>query len=90
MYGPDINTLCKIADLFQVTTDYLLGRTDYRYPPGDLYKIVTSEYTICSIVNILLSLDSGSLEAIVHYARYLKDTQGSEKAFISHFDRCPG
>ena len=24
---PDINTLCKIADAYNVSTDYLLGRT---------------------------------------------------------------
>src|SRR5210317_40661 len=26
---PDINTLIKIADFFEVSTDYLLGRDDY-------------------------------------------------------------
>ncbi|MPY20254.1 helix-turn-helix domain-containing protein [Paenibacillus glucanolyticus] len=28
IYEPDTNTLNKLADLFEVTTDYLLGRTD--------------------------------------------------------------
>ena len=26
---PDIDMLCKIADAFEVSTDYLLGRTDF-------------------------------------------------------------
>lgn len=28
VYEPDANTLNKLADFFDVTTDYLLGRTD--------------------------------------------------------------
>ena len=28
VHAPDLATLCKLADFFQVTTDYLLGRTD--------------------------------------------------------------
>ncbi len=26
---PDMETLCRMADFFDVTTDYLLGRTEY-------------------------------------------------------------
>ena len=26
---PDLDTLCKLADFFDVSVDYLLGRTDY-------------------------------------------------------------
>ena len=26
---PDIESLCKIADLFSVSVDYLIGRSDY-------------------------------------------------------------
>ena len=26
---PDYDTLCKLADFFDVTVDYLLGRTDF-------------------------------------------------------------
>ena len=28
VHSPDLSTLCKLADFFGVTTDYLLGRTD--------------------------------------------------------------
>lgn len=31
---PDTETLQKLADFFNVTTDYLLGRTDDPNPPG--------------------------------------------------------
>ena len=37
---PDFKTLCKIADYFNCTTDYLLGRTN---DPGDKKITVSSE-----------------------------------------------
>ena len=30
VHSPDLNTLCRLADFFDVTADYLLGRTDER------------------------------------------------------------
>ncbi len=71
-YWPDLSTLCEIADYFNVTTDYLLGRTEYRCPPEILDKYVTKDYAINSIVNTLLSLDSASVDAVLKYADYLK------------------
>lgn len=44
--APDTNTVQRIADLFQVTTDYLLGRSDFRsrlpanITPVDINKLV--------------------------------------------------
>lgn len=35
--SPDLETLKQIADLFQTTSDYLLGRTDY--PRGRLVTV---------------------------------------------------
>lgn len=36
---PNFDMLNKIADFFGVSTDYLLGRTDYLYPPKDMGDI---------------------------------------------------
>jgi len=40
---PDIATLCKLADYFDVSTDYLLCRTDVKSPKTDLQAVC--EYT---------------------------------------------
>jgi len=32
---PDFETLEKLADFFDVSTDYILGRTDFPNPPGN-------------------------------------------------------
>lgn len=74
-YWPDLDTICKLADFFQVTTDYLLGRSEYRCPPETLNQYISSDYTVHNIVNTLLSLDSGSLDAVVKYVDYLKDVR---------------
>lgn len=41
---PKIETLCLIADYFNVTTDYLLGRTDVRIPV--ITELTTDELLI--------------------------------------------
>ncbi|MCI8799780.1 helix-turn-helix domain-containing protein [Acetatifactor muris] len=77
VHAPDLGTLCKLADFFQVTTDYLLGRTGYRCPPENLDRYITSDYTIHGITNVILSLDSKSRDAAISYVNYLRDTQNS-------------
>lgn len=84
-YWPDLGTLCKIADYFNVTTDYLLGRTEYRCPPDILDKYVTKDYAVNNIVNTLLTLDSASVDAVLKYVDYLKanHSQTAEKPAAS-------
>nr|WP_300841447.1 helix-turn-helix transcriptional regulator [uncultured Acetatifactor sp.] len=77
VHAPDLATLCRLADFFQVTTDYLLGRTGYRCPPENLDRYITSDYTIHGITNVILSLDSKSRDAAISYVNYLRDTQNS-------------
>ena len=49
---PKCDVLCKIADYFNVTTDYLLGRTETRTPiVTDLTaeeQLIISQYRNCS------------------------------------------
>lgn len=71
VHAPDPHTLCKLADFYAVTTDYLLGRTNYRYPPEVLKEYVTTDYTVQNMVNIILSFDSASRNAVVKYVNYL-------------------
>lgn len=72
-YWLDLDTICQLADYFNVTTDYLLGRTEYRCPPEILNKYISTDYTIHNIVNTLLTLDSASLNAALKYVDYLKE-----------------
>lgn len=72
VHAPDPHTLCKLADFYLVTTDYLLGRTNYRYPPEILKEYVTTDFTVQNMVNTILSFDSTSRNAVIKYVNYLK------------------
>ena len=82
VHSPDLATLCRLAEFFHVTTDYLLGRSGYRCPPEVLNQYITPEYTAQDIVNTVLSMDSVSQIAVLHYVNYVKscaEGQASEK-----------
>jgi len=64
---PDIELLCKIADYFQVSTDYLLGRTVHPSPP-DLSS-VTKELEIFYTANE--ALPSQSMQQLKSYTSFL-------------------
>lgn len=53
IHDPDLNTLVRLADFFDVTVDYLLGRTDCCLPsdkrPADIYK----GYSVNRFLNLL-------------------------------------
>ena len=75
VHSPDLSTICKLADYFQVTTDYLLGRTSYRCAPEILDDYLITDLTINNILNTLLSLSPEARSAVIHYANYMKDMQ---------------
>ena len=72
VHSPDLETLCKLADFFGVTTDYLLGRTEYRCPPEVLNCYVALHFTAQDIVNTVLSLDKGTQATVVDFVKYMR------------------
>lgn len=73
VHAPDLPTLCKLADYYQVTTDYILGRTNYRCTPEVLDDYLTSDYTVNNIVNTLLTLNPDAREEVIHFVDYIKN-----------------
>lgn len=72
VHSPDLQTLCCLADLYGVTTDYLLGRTKYRFDPQTLNRPVTEDYTVMDIVDVVLACEqTGKIPHLMEYARYL-------------------
>lgn len=69
---PDQVTLCKIADLFGVSVDYLLGRTKFRYDSQMLQKPFTKEYTISDFINTSLELTPQHKRSLTEYVEMLK------------------
>lgn len=78
VHSPDLLTLCRLAQFFDVTTDYLLGRTEYRCPPEVLDRYIATDYTVQDIVNTLLSLDSASRISVINFVNYMKSAGDSQ------------
>lgn len=72
IHSPDLETLCKIADYFGVTTDYILGRTAYRCDPEILDRRISRDYTVTDIINTVLSLDDSTVDHLMEYAYFLR------------------
>ena len=43
VHAPDLMMLSRLAEFYDVTTDYLLGRTEYRCPPEALRRAALPE-----------------------------------------------
>ena len=67
---PDFDTLQKIADYFNVSTDYLLGRTEIIYPPEYLdinveYIGIIKEWEKCASSAILRGSPAFSVSSAI-------------------------
>ena len=61
---PDIEKLMELADLFHVTTDYLLGRCDINLSPNVFQEPITSERSIGSFIRTVQKLPLDRREAL--------------------------
>ncbi len=71
VHYPDLVTVNNLADLFHVTTDYLLGRTQYRYSPEHLKQYRSENAALYNITNHLLSLDPNTRHAVESIMEYM-------------------
>lgn len=79
VHSPDLATLCKLADYFDVTTDYLLNRTSYRYSAKKMDLRLNREYTLSDVVDAVLCCNSGSVGHLMEYAKFLLYQQEKDK-----------
>lgn len=71
VHAPDYETLIKLADFFDVSTDYLLQRTDYRSSISTQNERLLVDYKVCDLLNAILELDQKSMTALVDYYELL-------------------
>jgi len=79
VHCPDLDTLQKLADYYEVTTDYLLGRTKCRRSPELSEDSLAADCTVSDIVDLVLTLDADSRRHAVSYLNYLKETAGKAR-----------
>lgn len=75
VHSPDLTTLCKLADYFGVTTDYLLNRTNYRYDLKKMDEHVHRDYTLSDVVDAVLACNEHSIDHLMEYALFLRTRQ---------------
>lgn len=71
---PDFNTTKKIADYFQVSIDYLLGRTDEKFPwsKTDVFDADGNEIK-------LSELSENGKRSVIEFYNYIKTKEENEK-----------
>lgn len=71
VHSPDIYTLVQIADFFDVSTDYLLQRTECRTAISTLNVKLSANYTLNDLLNLALELDRHNRMALADYSELL-------------------
>lgn len=79
VHAPDPETLCKLAKYYNVSTDFLLGRTRYRYDLTTLNQFITDKYTVADLLHILPNLTEEDKAYLVKTAQMLEQHSLGDK-----------
>lgn len=71
VHSPDLNTLIMLADFFDVSTDYLLQRTNYKSSIRTLNRPLSADYTVSDLLNTIVELDARNTQALLDYYELL-------------------
>lgn len=72
VHYPDLETLCRFAEYFHVTTDYLLDLTNNTIPIDGLNVQMAGDYTVGAALNTILELSGPSRKQLVKYLHMIK------------------
>jgi transcriptional regulator with XRE-family HTH domain len=72
IHFPDLHTLCKLADYYHVSTDYLLGRTEYVRPMETLRNRLVQRYSEIRLINTVLGLNGKNIVSLMDYIDLLE------------------
>lgn len=72
VHEPTLDTLVCLADLFDVSTDYLLGRTDLTCSFSILNDTIDGQITYSSLIHTIHNLDKEDLLYFVRTCQLLK------------------
>lgn len=69
IHCPDLDTLCRIARYYGVSTDYILGITDCPYSVETLNQVIADGYTVGQFLALLDRLPDDTKEHLVWILR---------------------
>ncbi len=80
IHFPDQEALIQLADFFGVTTDYLLGRTPYRYSLETLNQEFAPNITVSGLIDILQHFNSKNAASLLDFIDLLQLRQKAESS----------
>lgn len=72
VHSPDLETLCKLAGYFHVTTDFMLELTENSTSMEKLNEQMSDEHTIGSALNVLQDLSQPGRRQMLKYLNMVK------------------
>lgn len=69
---PDYKTIVRIADYFEVSIDYLFGRTNFEFNYTTLNSIINNDMTTGDLINIIMNFDEKNLYSLLDYLELLQ------------------
>lgn len=72
VHFPDLGTLCRFAEYFHVSADYLLGLTESSMPIDSLNVRLGEGHTVGSVLNSILNLSQPSRQKMAKYLGMIK------------------
>lgn len=72
VHYPDLSTLCRFAEFFEVSTDYLLDLTSNAMPIDGLNVSLADGHTVGSVLNSVVALSQPSRQNLGKYVSMLK------------------
>lgn len=72
VHYPDLETLCRFAEYFHVTTDYLLDLTDSTVSVDGLNVKMAGDYTVGAALNTMLELSGTGRKQLARYLNMIK------------------
>lgn len=72
VHSPDLETLCRFAEYFHVSTDFLLELTGNADSMEDLNLQLTEEETVGSALNVIQELSMSGRRGMVKYMNMVK------------------
>lgn len=87
VHQPDLEFIDKVADYFNVSIDYMFGKTSFYAPIDQLNVLLSDSITVGDFLNIVLEYDHLHLEHLLSYMEFLSsrysplnpDKSGSRK-----------
>ena len=71
-FEPNIETLKKLADLYDVSVDYLIGNELYNKPAGEFYQLTDKQK---ELIPYIKNLDDGTCMRVLGYLDKISQEQ---------------